>query len=127
MKLLIDTDVLIDYLRGVELAVDYLQSTAARDLCLSAITVAELYAGVKEGKEKTILSHFFDAFEIFPITHDIATQGGLWRRDYGKSHGTGLVDALIAATVNNKKISLITLNKKHYPMLSNIIVPYKKS
>lgn len=126
MKLLIDSDVIIDYLRGNELAMNYLETQSLRNLYLSAVTVAELYAGVREGKERVTLSHFFDAFEVLPVSYEIAIQGGLWRRDYGKSHGTGLVDAIIAATTVSAKLSLVTLNKKHYPMLSNVITPYEK-
>ena len=52
--LLIDTDVLIDYLRGQVQAVDYLESLTAEAL-ISAVTVAELYAGIREGKERKAL------------------------------------------------------------------------
>ena len=51
---LIDTDVLIDYLRGRPEAVVYLESLTDR-LLISAITVAELYAGVREGVERYAL------------------------------------------------------------------------
>lgn len=125
-KLLIDTDIIIDYFRGVEPAMDYFLSISTQTLILSAVTIAELYAGVREGKEKKILANFFDVFEVFPITHEIAMQGGVWRRDYGKSHGTGIVDAIIAATAKIQNLSLVTLNKKHYPMLNNLFIPYQK-
>jgi predicted nucleic acid-binding protein len=125
-RLLIDTDVLIDYLRGRAEAVSYLESLTEK-LLISAITVAELYAGVREGEEREALDYFTMAFEIVSIDQPIACIGGLNRRDYGKSHGVGLADAIIAATAEVKKADLITLNKRHFPMLTNVIVPYQKA
>jgi predicted nucleic acid-binding protein len=49
-RLLIDTDVLIDYLRDRAEAVSYLEGLT-ESLLVSVITVAELYAGVREGAE----------------------------------------------------------------------------
>jgi predicted nucleic acid-binding protein len=125
-QLLIDTDVLIDYLRGQAEAVSYLEGLTEQTL-ISVVTVAELYAGVREGAEREALDSFIAAFEIVPVNQTIASLGGLNRRDYGKSHGVGLADAIIAATAEVRKADLVTLNKKHFPMLTNIIVPYQKA
>lgn len=123
MPLLIDTNVLIDYLRDRPEAVSYLESISD-PLLVSVVTIAELYAGVREGTERIALDSFIRAFEIVPVTEEIAVKGGLYRRDYSKSHSTGLGDALIAATAELMDAELVTLNKKHFPMLSNIVVPY---
>jgi predicted nucleic acid-binding protein len=125
-QLLIDTDVIIDYLRGRKEAANYLESLK-ETLLLSCITVAELYAGVREGEERLKLKEFLQAFEIIPIDEEISVTGGLYRRDYGKSHGTGLADAIVAATVELRKATLVTLNKKHFPMVTHIKIPYHKS
>jgi len=47
---------------------------------------------------------------------------------FGNSRWTvlGLADALIAATADVKQATLVTLNKKHFPMLQDISVPYHK-
>ena len=124
-RLLIDTDVLIDYLRGQAEAVSYLESLT-EPLLISVVTVAELYAGVREGAERTALDEFIRAFEIVAVDKEIAIKGGLYRRDYGKSHNTGLADALIAATAENRQAELVRLNKKHFPMLASVVVPYQK-
>lgn len=124
-RLLIDTDVLIDYLRGRPEAVAYLESLS-EDLLISAITIAELYAGVRDGKERSQLDIFISAFEVAPTSREVAVKGGLYRRDYGRSHGTGLPDALIAATAESQQATLVTLNAKHFPMLTHVITPYQK-
>lgn len=124
-RLLIDTDVLIDYLRANADAVSYLENLHEVPL-ISVITVAELHAGVREGSERTALSDFLEAFEIAPLTKEIASAGGLYRRDFGASHGVGLNDALIAATAHVNNAELVTLNRKHFPMLASVTVPYQK-
>lgn len=123
LPLLVDTDILIDYLRGRPEAVAYLDTVQA-PLVLSVLTIAELYAGVRDGDERTQLDSFISAFGSIPLDRDIAVTGGLYRRDYGKSHGTGLADALIAATAITRGFALVTHNAKHFPMVTAFIVPY---
>jgi predicted nucleic acid-binding protein len=123
---LLDTDVMIDFLRGQQQAVDFLREIEL-PLRLSAITVAELYAGVRDGEEKVVLSRALNACKIHPLTHDIAVRGGLLRRDFGRSHGVGLADALIAATSQLHELKLVSLNARHYPMLNDVFVPYRKA
>jgi hypothetical protein len=123
--LLLDTDVVIDYLRGNAAAVEFLEHVAA-PLMLSAMTVAELYAGVREGHERTVLDKLCRAFQVVAVDAEVGARGGLLRRDYGKSHGVGITDAVIAASVEKKNATLVTLNKKHFPMLPDVVVPYVK-
>lgn len=124
--LLLDTDILIDYLRGQVKAIAFLKKTRRR-LLVSALTVAELHVGVREGAERQVLDDFLGLMEVVAVTPEIARLGGLWRRDYGKSHGTGLIDALIAATAEVSGFTLATLNEKHFPMLEAVLVPYRKA
>jgi predicted nucleic acid-binding protein len=124
--ILVDTDVLIDYLRGLPAAVSFLEDLT-EPLLISSMTVAELYAGVREGEERQILDLFIQAFEVVPVDDEIAIQGGLFRRDYRASHGTGLADALLAATAERRRLQFVTLNARHYPMLSDLKVPYRKA
>ena len=124
-RLLIDTDVLIEYLRGRSEAVEFLEGLTS-DLYISVISVAELFAGVRDDKEERSLKQLFLAFVILPVTEKTARLGGLYRRDYGGSHGTGLADALIAATSEENGADLITFNRRHFPMISRITVPYER-
>jgi predicted nucleic acid-binding protein len=124
-RLLIDTDVLIDYLRDRAEAVSYLESLT-EPLLISAITVAELYAGVRDGAERMRLNEFIRAFETVQVDREISIKGGLFRRDHMKSHNVGLADALIAASAEIRQAELVALNRKHFPMLPNVVVPYRK-
>jgi predicted nucleic acid-binding protein len=123
--ILLDTDVLVDYFRGETGAVAFVQAHADR-IILSAIVVAELYAGVKGEAEQAVLDDFVSLFPVVPISAAIAKTGGLNKRDYGKSHGVGLADAILAATAAAEQAELKTFNLKHYPMLKGLKPPYKK-
>lgn len=124
-QLLIDTDVLIDYLRDRAESVTYLESLIP-PLSVSAVTVAELYAGVRDGAERAALDRFIDSFQVVAVDKEIVLRAGIIRRNFGKSHGTGLADAIIAATAEAQQANLVTLNNKHFQMLKDVVVPYQK-
>jgi predicted nucleic acid-binding protein len=69
--LLIDSDVLIDYLRGYPAAVSYLEDLTERQI-VSVITVAELYTGVREGAERQALEELLETFEVISVSQSIA-------------------------------------------------------
>lgn len=77
-SLLVDTDIIIDFLRGSDQAVRYVKSHS-QYIIISAVTVAELYAGVREGSERESLDEFITLFPVIPITSEIAQIGGLYR------------------------------------------------
>lgn len=74
-QLLIDTDVLIDYLREQPESVAYLEELSL-PLYVSAVTVAELYAGVRDGRERVALDQFVRSFRIVAIDEEIAVRAG---------------------------------------------------
>lgn len=125
MPILVDTDVLVDFLRGHEKAVAFVNEFSSQ-IILSPIVIAELYAGVKGNAELTVLDNFISLFRVVPLTSEVAKIGGLHKRDFRKSHGVGLADAILAATANAEKAVLKTLNVKHYPMLSGLEPAYRK-
>ena len=94
--ILIDTDILVDFFRGYSKAVVFVNKYNDR-IILSSIVVAELFAGVKGDTEQTALQDFISLFRVVPVNTEIGKTGGLYKRDYGKSHGVGLADAILAA------------------------------
>jgi predicted nucleic acid-binding protein len=124
-SILPDTDVLVDFFRGDQKAVAFIETYASR-IILSSIVVAELFAGAKGDSEQSALEDFFSLFRIVPVSAEIAKRGGIYKRDYGKSHGVGLAGAVIAATADAENASLKTLNTKHYPMIKNLKPAFRK-
>lgn len=123
--ILLDTDVLIDFLRGNDKAISFIDELSPH-IVLSPIVIAELYAGVKGTNELTVLDNFVSLFRVVPIDSEIAKAGGLYKRDFGKSHGVGLADAILAATADKENAELKTLNVKHYPMIKGLKSAYQK-
>lgn len=123
--ILLDTDVLVDFFRGNSKAVAFVNVNSDR-IILSSIVVAELYAGVKGDAEQATLENFVSLFRVIPVSAEIAKTGGLYKRDYGKSHGVGLADAILAASAETEKAELKTLNTKHYPMIKSLRPAYRK-
>jgi predicted nucleic acid-binding protein len=124
-KLVLDTDVVIDYLRGQPDAVLFFKNNSDRSI-LSAIVVAELYAGVRGDSEEQMLDKLLSIHPIIPVTTEIAKAGGLLRRKFGKSHGVDVADAILAATTQAAEAELATLNVRHYPMFPGLRPAYAK-
>ena len=127
--ILLDTDVLIDFLRGQAEAMSLVAAGSERLMMVSSIGVAELYAGVRggaDGAEQAALKSLLSLFRVVPVSNDIARLGGLYKRDYGRSHGVGLADGIIAATAAVEDAELMTLNVRHYPMFGGIEPAYRK-
>ena len=123
--MLVDTDVMIDFLRGRAEAIEFLE-LQIENLHVSVVTIAELYQGVREGHERSKLATTLSAMMALPLTEEIAELAGLFRRDFRAKIGCGLADCMIAATASYHGLSLATLNAKHFGMLSDVIVPYEK-
>jgi predicted nucleic acid-binding protein len=122
---LLDTDVLIDFLRGVDASVKLM--LAMPELHISAVSVAELFAGLKSAKEERELVRLIDECEVHDVTRSIATLAGQLKKKYFPSHGVQIPDALIGATASLHELPLYTLNVKHYPMISGLKPAYRKS
>jgi predicted nucleic acid-binding protein len=123
LSFLLDTSVLVDFLRGHAAAIQFVTTIVGPPM-LPVVVVTELYAGVREGKERRQLEEMLHLAEILDVTSAVAVEAGLMLRRYGRSHGLELADALIAATAQVHGLQLITLNRKHFPMLADLLVPY---
>lgn len=124
-SLLVDTDVLVDFLRGQSMAATLINDNAER-IILSSIVAAELYAGARGNQELATLDKLLSLFRIVPVSAEVARIGGLFKRDYAKSHGVGLADAIVAATATIENADIKTLNVKHYPMIKGLRPAYRK-
>ncbi|HIY67183.1 MAG TPA: type II toxin-antitoxin system VapC family toxin [Candidatus Agrococcus pullicola] len=123
--ILIDTDVLICHLRGVEIARRWLLDAAESDaLAISAVTVTEITGGMRSAERREVWA-LLAALEVMPITDAIARRAGALRREHRRSHsGIGIPDYFIAATVLHHGLELATLNTKHFPMIPELRAPF---
>lgn len=117
MLVLLDTTVLIDYLRGRP-AVGRVNALLDRGdpLCTTPINVEEVVRGLRP-EELPAVDALFDGLRIVPIEREAGRRAGEWRRRFA-GLGTTLsqADCLIAAAACSTAAVLATGNPRHFPM-----------
>jgi predicted nucleic acid-binding protein len=124
--IVLDTSVLIDQLRGHVHARAALRAVqdAGETLAASLVTKVELLAGMRS-HERKVTRDLMAAITWIGIDDNIAERAGtMARRHRASHHGIGVVDYLIAATVEQVDGELWTRNIKHFPMFPKLLPPY---
>ena len=126
MRLLVDTSVLIDHLRGDPRAVQLLVEAVRAGHELHSVTVVrtEVLAGMRRGEEKATLS-LLGALGWQEVTVAIADRAGEWARRFLRSHaGVDTVDYIVAAAAEQIGARLLTQNVRHFPMIAGLRAAY---
>ena len=120
MKLL-DTDVLIEHLRGNDVARSVVADTARKgEAACSVLTRFELLAGMRSDERHEIRS-LLDVLPTLDVTEEISTRACEWARVYRRSHSSiSAIDYLIAATAEIEGADLLTRNVRHFPMFPDL-------
>lgn len=120
----VDTDVVIDFLRGRDYVRGLLDHWASRGLLgVSAVTHLEVYHGMREGEEAAT-NAFLDGLVAVPVDVPVARKAGALLRELRPQGLTiGPADALIAATALTLGVPLLTNNLEHYPFPELNAVP----
>jgi predicted nucleic acid-binding protein len=119
MPYLVDTDVLIDVSRNNEAAIDFLDRLDD-SWSMSIITALELIVGARNKKEVAQIDQLIAVYSAIPLTTEIGNSSYGLLRQFAKSHGLRVFDSLIAATAIEEILTLVTKNKKHFGMISNL-------
>jgi hypothetical protein len=123
VSVLLDSNVVIDFLRGRHDANSLIEGLSEPPF-VSVLTIMEIHAGLKGGTEEQRAVAFFRAARHIGVDAAMAALAGDFRRKYRPSHGLDAVDALIAAAAIMKRLPLLTLNTKHFPMVYDVRRPY---
>jgi predicted nucleic acid-binding protein len=116
LKVLIDTDVAIDFLRGDHQAKKFIEPLwTYGEAYLSLLSVYELHAGMKESEAEYTQS-FISVFRLLQLTFEVVKEAGDYYR-FHRSHGLTLtaIDCMIYITAKHNNFKLLTRNLKHYP------------
>lgn len=118
--MVIDTDVLIWFLRGRGSARDAIRKCPAVEL--STVTYMELVQGVRDKEElRTLLRTIrINGWRILPLTENIGYRAMSYMESYALSDGMGVADALIAASAVQSGTALMTANVRHYKCIPEI-------
>ena len=124
----LDSDILVDILRGHPPAVEWLASLEDEEILISAFVVMELMEGCRDQSELRRLTRFLEPFavdwpreEVFRRAVDTFGRAHL-------SHGIGVIDTLIAHMAMARGLPLCTFNVGHYTGIPDLetIQPYSR-
>jgi len=108
-RVLLDTDVLIDHLRGHRRL-----NLQEPDQAISVVTRCELFAG--RNVDEPALRRTLSVFEEIPVDRAVAERAGQIRR----TTGIPVPDALIAAGALECGMAVMTRNRRHFEMVPGL-------
>lgn len=127
MRLVLDTSVLIDHLRGRSRAATELIPNGidrGDELWSSYIVRAELLAGMR-AEEEDATRDLMRLISWSEVDESVSEAAGALGRRYLRSHpGIEVADLIVAALAQHLDADLKTTNLKHYPMFKDLKAPY---
>jgi len=118
-KYLVDSDILIDYLRGDIKTRDFLFKLQGQGiLMISVVNIVEIFSGqdIKDEKKKKIIEDFLNEFRIIILDENLAKHAGIVRMKYNLP----FADSMIATTALDNDAVLVTRNIKHFSNIDGI-------
>ncbi len=125
MRYLVDSDFVIDYLKGKQQTTTLLAPLIADGLSISLITYGEIYEGIYFGTNQTKHEESFLRFlrgvTVLPLDEATMRQFALIRGELRRTGNLiGDPDILIAATALHHNLTLLTRNLKDFQRVSNL-------
>ena len=120
--MIIDTDVLIWYMKGNERAYEVIENSTP--FFISVVTYMELVQGMRNRVELNNLRkalHGWNA-QILYISEEVSSKAMFYVEQHFLSHSVQLADALIGATAIAYGFPILTANEKHYKVMKGIQV-----
>jgi predicted nucleic acid-binding protein len=125
MTVLLDSDVLVDYLRGLPAAGRYIDGLTVTPTC-SEVSRVEVLRGMRS-QERRVTERFLATIRWVGVDEEISTLAGNLGRRFRRSHvALGVADLLIGATAERLELPLATLNVRHFPMFPSLEPAYRR-
>jgi len=118
--MLIDTDVIIWYMKGNTQAFKIIEES--KGFNISVITYMELVQGMRNKQELAALRKALKSWQatILYVNEDISNRSMFYVEQHFLSHSLQLADAMIGATAVSFGVPLLTGNSKHYKILKDV-------
>jgi hypothetical protein len=126
---LVDTDVLVDCLRGTIAAQAWLEQLAEQPSAVPAVAAMELVMGCRDRADLERIQRFLATFEVvWPEASEFAAAYQLLLT-HRLSSGLDIPDCLIAASALARNARLYTFNLKHFQVVVglDVVRPYSRS
>jgi len=124
--ILVDSDVLIEHLRGNAAAREWLVTArqSSGPLAVSVVSLTEIAGGMREPERREVM-RLLGSMRRFEVSEQVVWRAATLMREYRRSHsGIALGDYLIAATALTEGLELVTLNLRRFPMFSGLARPF---
>lgn len=120
--MLVDTDVLIWYLRGNNKSRITLDNL--REFSISCVTYLEIVQGLRNKEELRSWKSFLRDRGVrhILIDQDVAAKAIFWMEEFSLSHKLRMADALIGATADIYGLDLLTGNHDDYRFLPGLVL-----
>jgi len=118
--MIIDTDVLIWYMKGNKKAYKIVENS--KNFFISVVTYIELVQGMRNKNELDNLRRALHNWnsKILYISEEISVKAMFFVEQHYLSHSIQLADALIGATTIAYGLPILTGNDKHYRILKDM-------
>jgi len=118
--MIVDTDVLIWYMRGNEKAYQLIENS--NNFFISVITYMELVQGMRNKQELTKLRKALNGWnaQILHVSEEVSAKAMFYVEQHFLSHSMQLADALIGATAIAHGLPILTGNNKHYKVMTDL-------
>jgi predicted nucleic acid-binding protein len=128
IMILLDTDVMVDLMRGYEPAIAWLDSLGAEAIGIPGLVAMELFQGCRDRVEQQQVERALRAHALYWPTERDCTRALDSFMEYHLSHGIGVLDALVAETAVGLRFQLATFNDRHYRVIGALetIHPYAR-
>jgi predicted nucleic acid-binding protein len=118
--MVIDTDVLVWYLKGNDNAYRAIENS--KHFFISVVTYMELVQGMRNKNELNSLRRALHAWnaKILYISEEISVKAMFFVEQHFLSHSIQLADALIGASAISHGLPILTGNDKHYNIFKEL-------
>lgn len=113
-RFLLDTGILINHLRDIDIKTISTLSDKG-EIFICAITNFEILRGMRKNEENKTFP-LLQTIKSLEITKEVSAIAAKYYNIYFKSHDLELPDIFIAAVAKHYQLTLVAINKKHFPM-----------
>ncbi|SFI38452.1 type II toxin-antitoxin system VapC family toxin [Halpernia frigidisoli] len=118
--IIIDTNIIIEIYKRNEEIISTVEKLDFDRICISDITVSELYFGARNSKELNFIQKDLQKFQHYSVNEQIPKKAVDLAHKFSLSHKLSLGDSYIAATTLHFDFELFTLNKKDFKYIENL-------
>ncbi len=115
--ILLDTNILIEYLKGNK---SFIEPYHFEELFINDIILMELYQSAKSKSDLNFIIKNISDFKILKSHNEIIKLATSLLKEYNLSHNMNMTEAIIASTAMVYDMKLMSLNRKDFIYLNDL-------